>query len=124
MQSQQTAVTDRSKSVYFSPQIDRYFAHWILPGTWFKGNPQDDKRFYLFVKALHVYDYEHKFDESYLREKIINFVVRKHKFKKETAEEYVSAFVSRANDILYFLKDTDKFPIQEIDEWNPPLEFD
>lgn len=107
--------------VYFTPEIDKYFAAWILKSTWCTDNAFDEERFHQFVKALDHFDYEHKFDESYLREKIVEFVVRKHKFKKETAEEYVVNYISKANEILWFLKHTREFPIATIDEWDPPL---
>ena len=60
----------RTMSDYFSSEIDNYLAAWILPDTWHKGHATDEQRFFMFVKALHHYDYAKRLDEPALREKL------------------------------------------------------
>lgn len=37
---------------YFTPAIDKYFAAWILPDTWYTDHPSDIANFYRFVRAI------------------------------------------------------------------------
>ena len=116
MQAEQTNV-----SVYFSPQIDKYLASWILSSTWYESYQLDKERFYNFVNALNYYEYGNRFDESLLREKVLAAVKRNDTFTGEAAEDIIDGFVTNASLILYFLKVTRRFPIPDIEEWNPPL---
>lgn len=103
MQSTQAAVI-------FSSDIDKYFTAWIIQEDWWKEHRLDDARFYNFVKALDCYEYNGRLDEPMLREKILNAVLQNHEFDEKEAKKYVSQFVSRANDILWFLSHTREFP--------------
>jgi len=37
---------------YFTPAIDKYFASWILPDTWYTSHDDDLAKFYRFVIAI------------------------------------------------------------------------
>ena len=108
-------------SDYFSSEIDKYLAAWILPDTWHKGHATDEQRFFMFVKALHHYDYANRFDEPALRDKLFAAVERNHKFNREAAQKIVANRVSEARTILDFLNATCKFPDPDIESWTPPL---
>lgn len=107
----------------FSPEIDKYFAAWILPDTWNKtDHPSDCKRFHMFVKALDHYEFENRHDESLLREKIVAAVLRNHNnVSREGAQDIIEPLVLLASNLLEFLSDTREFPDPNVDAWEPPL---
>ena len=106
---------------YFTPEIDKYFAAWILKSTWHSGHSTDCEHFHMFVKALDHYKYETRLDEVMLREKILAAVQRNHDFDRDAAAEIIRSDVRDARAILDFLNDTRTFPDPQVEAWEPPL---
>lgn len=106
---------------YFSPQIDKYFAAWILPDTWHKSHWADESRFYKFIKALDYYQDPERLNEARLQEKILSAVKQNHTFDPQVAEEIINQRVLDAREILDFLDETRDFPDPETEVWEPQL---
>jgi hypothetical protein len=72
-----TKTKAKRKKVYFSPGIDKYFAHWILQRTWNSGHINDDSRFYQFATALFKYG-KRRYSNDNIRERILTAVKNNH----------------------------------------------
>lgn len=133
---------------YFTPAIDKYFAAWILPTTWYKPD-YDEERFFRFVLALdrysrpvkntHMADSDAKparsihnggllrnprtYDQGAMKRKILQAVKQNHNFHKAQAERYASRFASEARLILDCLWVSRIHPIgdKETRKWQSPL---
>lgn len=106
-------------SDYFSNEVDKYFAHWILSSTW--QSDGDESRFFQFVKALDYYEYSTRLDESQLERKILAAVQRNHGSPNDAIRQRVEKLVRTARKILDFMNTTRDFPIDKVDAWSPPL---
>lgn len=110
--------------VYFTSEIDRYFAHWILKATWFKGHDLDMERFYQFVLALHEYGIRpgtiKNIDRTPLKENISKAVKNNHQFNETELDKYADKYAAKAMLIIDFLEFTSK-GLTNLDGWEPHL---
>ena len=122
--------------LYFAPAIDKYFAAWILPSTWYTSDQRDDARFYRFVMAVFTFSNSKKrsrehdasahprlYDERSMRENIFKAAISNHRFNKKAAVEQAEQYATKAMLILDFLWTIKKegFPLRPIQKWDPPL---
>lgn len=106
---------------YFTPTIDRYFTNWIHKESWDAPHPLDQRRFHLFVMALHRksnmvganHDQPHPrtYDPEMLTTKIIQAVKDKWPDSvDEAVEERAAPFSKEATRLLEFLWNTQVYP--------------
>lgn len=107
---------------YFTKEVDKYLAAWILPDTWNSAHPLDLGRLYHFAKAIHYY--EVKCSVKDIKERILRAIERNHSgYNKSKAQEDATYYAEKISVILvFFWTSKEKYvPDPEIESWEPPL---